>query len=439
VGSSAVRAAVVDAGGRLLGRSRRAHRIALPAPGRAEYDPRTWLAGALATGGEAVAEAGGADVVAVAIGALGPSPLLVDGRLEPLTPALPYVLDLRAEEQRSRLGVTGDHALPKLMWWEENEPEIYRRAAWALDATGYLVAALTGEPTMDAITRAAYEHDAVQADVALPAPLDPLACAGRLRPDAAQALGLRAGTPVAAGTFDTYVDVAGAGVGPGDGCLVLGSTLAVYAVVTEAKPAAGLELTPYPGEGLLLGGTTAAAGSVLRWLSNVLGSGGGDLAAVAAGLEPGSGGLLALPYLAGERAPFSDAGARGALVGLTLATGAAEVYRAFVDALALSAAAIAKRLARRGTWRACGGGCRDQAWLGATSDALGAPVEVGAHAGEAFGAAVLALRSAGFDPPVEVTVRVEPDLEHTALYRVLSDRYRGVYERLRPLVQELPR
>ena len=439
MGSSAVRAAVVDTSGRLLGRSRRAHRIALPAPGRAEYDPRAWLAGALTTGGEAVAEAAGVDVVAVAIGALGPSPLLVDDRLEPLTPSLPYVLDLRAEEQRSRLGVSVDHALPKLLWWKENEPERYRRGAWALDATGYLVAALTGEPTMDAITRAAYEHAAVEADIALPAPLDPLAYAGRLRADPAQALGLRAGTPVAAGTFDTYVDIAGADVGPGGGCLVLGSTLAVYAVVTEAEPAAGLELTPYPGEGLLLGGTTAAAGSVLRWLSNVLRSDGADLAAEAAGLEPGSGGLVALPYLAGERVPFSDARARGALVGLTLATGAAEAYRAFVDALALSAADIANRLPRAGTWRACGGGCQDPAWLGATSDALGVPVEVVAHAGEAVGPAVLALRSAGFDPPVELTVRVEPDPERTTLYRMLSGRYRGLYERLRPLVQELPR
>ena len=57
----------------------------------------------------------------------------------------------------------------------------------------------------------------------------------------------------------------------------------------------------------------------------------------AAELEPGSGGLLALPYLAGERAPFADPEARGALAGLTLLTGRTEIYRAFVDSLALAA------------------------------------------------------------------------------------------------------
>jgi xylulokinase len=434
VGSSAVRAAVLDSDGRLRGRATRPLETNVSEPGRAEHDPRAWVAGALEAGREAVVQAGRVDLVALGIGALGPAPVLVDEELKALTPAPLFALDRRAEEQRARLAVPDDHALPKLRWWQENEPDLFARAAWALDATGYLVAALTGEPAMDSITRAAYEHPAAEAGVSLPPPLHPLAVAGRLLAEQARTLGLRPGTPVAAGTFDTYVDIAGTGVGPGDACLLLGSTLAVYAVVAEtAQPLRGLELTRYPGDGLLLGGTTAAAGSVLRWLAALLGGDEIDLAAAAAKREPGSGGLLALPYLAGERAPFSAPEARGALVGLSLATGRAEVYRAIVDALALCALAIAERLPERRAWRASGGGCKDPAWLQATCDALAAPVEISEQAGEAVGPAVLALRSVGLDPRVGIAATVEPRTERTRQYAELYSRYRELDDRLREL------
>jgi xylulokinase len=431
VGSSAVRAAVLDAEGRLRGRAATPLETVMPAPGRAEHDPSAWLAGALETGREAVAQANEVDVVAVGIGALGPAPVLVDAHLDPLTPALLFALDRRAEEQRARLGVGGDHALPKLLWWRENDPELFVRAAWALDATGYVVAALTGEPAMDWITGAAYEHEGVEAGVPLPVPLHPLAFAGYLRPQPARALGLDPATPVAVGTYDTYVDVAGTGVAPGDGCLLLGSTLAVYAVATDATVVPGLELTRYPGPGVLLGGTTAAAGSVLRWLADLLGGDESELAEAAAELEPGSGGLLALPYLAGERAPFSDPDARGAFVGLSLSTGRAEVYRAVVDALALAAKTIVERLPERRAWRATGGGCRNQAWLHATCDALDAPIEVVEHAGEAVGPALLGLRSVGIEPSVAVAATLEPRAERAQRYEELSGRYRALGDRLR--------
>ena len=428
-----MRAAVLDAEGRLHGSAARPLATSFPEPARAEHDPRAWVAGALDAGREAAARAGPVDVIAVGVGALGPAPVLVDEQLQALTPALLFTLDRRAEEQRARLGVADDHALPKLLWWQENDRGLLARAAWALDGTGYVVAALTGEPTMDSITRAAYEHRFVDAPVRLPPPLDPLAVAGRLPAERARELGLRPGTPVAAGTFDTYVDIAGTGVVPGSACLLLGSTLAVYAVVPEAPPVPGLELTRYPGEGLLLGGTTAASGSALRWLATLLGGDESELAEAARELEPGSGGLLALPYLAGERAPFSAPEARGALVGLALATGREDVYRSFVDALALSAVAIAERLPERRAWRASGGGCRNPTWLQATCDALGAPIEVCKHAGEAVGPAALALRSVGLDPRVGIPATVEPKAERTRRYAELYARYRELDDRLREL------
>ena len=78
-------------------------------------------------GAAAVAEAG-EPVDVIAVSALGPAPVLVTGEGLAVSPALLFGLDRRAEEQRARLGVTHDHALPKLLWWAEHEPRA-RRAA----------------------------------------------------------------------------------------------------------------------------------------------------------------------------------------------------------------------------------------------------------------------------------------------------------------------
>jgi xylulokinase len=402
--------------------------------GRAEQNPRDWLEAALRAGSVAVSGAGVSSVDVVGVGALGPAPLLVDSDLEPLTPALLFALDSRADAERVALGLEShDHALPKLLWWEANEPELVRKAGWALDACGYLVAALTGEAVMDAITAASYEVPGAATRVPLPVPVDPLAAVGTLQPAAAGRLGVRDGTPVIAGTLDTYVDVAAAGVrAPGDACVLLGSTIVVCRAVDEAVAVDGLELSAYPGEGMLLGGWTAAGGSVLDWFRRELADEG--VRERAAQLEPGAGGLLALPYLAGERTPVRDPLARGLVVGLTLRSSREELYRALVDALALAARDHcarfeAARLAPA-VWRAAGGGTRDPAWLQATADALDTPLELCAWAGDAVGPALLGLRSAGVDLPRPVERVVSPDPARRERYERLYELYRTLHPTL---------
>jgi xylulokinase len=430
---SGVRAAVLDESGRLLAAARRSLLPSLPAPAKAEQNPQAWIDGALAAGCEAVA-ASRAPVEAIGVGALGPAPALYDGELEPLTPALLFALDRRAEAERARLRPPApqDHALPKLLWWQEHAPELTGRAAWALDAAGFVVSRLTGSPTMDTITALDYAHPGAELPVPLPAPVEPLAIAGHLAPAAAMALGLPSGLPVAAGTYDTYVDAAGAGVRrPGDACVLLGSTLAVYRAVASPPACPDLDCSPYPGEGLLLGGTTASAGSALAWFERELGNGDAGLPERAARLEPGAGGLLALPYLAGERTPVRDPQARGVLLGLTLATTREQAYRAIVDAVALSARDHLERLAAVGlapaAWRASGGGTRHPAWLQATADALGAPLEVVAHAGEAAGPADLALRAIGIETSPRVELVIEPDARRHERFEAIFDLYRHLH------------
>ena len=307
---------------------------------------------------------------------------------------------------------TLDNALPKLAWWIERDPSLADRATWALDATGFVVASLSGVPVMDSITAADYRLPGVDAPVPSPAPVDPMTPAGGLQPGWAERLGVPAGLPVIAGTYDSFVDIAAAGVrGPGDSGLVLGSTMIVCrATGAELDPPPGLGVSAYPGEGTLIGGWTLAGGLVLDWFETRFG-GGEDLTAVAPQAERPR--LLALPYLAGERTPLWDPLARGALVGLTPDVGPAEVYRALVESLALVVLDHAERLEQAlgpaVSWRVTGGGVRNEPWLQATADALGAPLEIAPDAAEGVGPSLLALRALGVDTERRPVRTVMPD------------------------------
>lgn len=188
----------------------------------------------------------------------------------------------------------------------------------------------------------------------------------------------------------------------------------------------GLEVSRYPGAGLFLGGWTATAGLALDWFRRELGS-----VEDAHALEPGAGGVLVLPYFAGERTPVWDPQATGVVVGLTLETRRVDLYRALVDGIALTARDHAERLRSVGLdpsrWRASGGGTNDETWLAATCDAVGAPLDVVAHADKAVGPALLALRALSADVSLPVVREVEPDSARSARFGDLHATYRELY------------
>jgi xylulokinase len=449
VGLSGVRAAVVSDDGVLVAAARRPHRRARMAEGIAEHDPEEWLEGVAATGREALASAGGPRIAAVGVAALGPAPVLVDSELRPLTKALLFALDRRSEPQRlemvargpaDRAAQTLDNALPKLAWWLEHDPGAAARAAWALDATGFVVGALTGVPVMDTVTAADYALTGVESPVPLPRPVDSTAVAGELTAGWAERLGLAPGVPVTAGTYDSFVDLAAAGVGrPGDSGLVLGSTTIVCRAVERGfRAPPGLGLSAYPGEGMVAGGWTLSGGLVLEWFADRFGAG-DDVVRAAAELKPG--GLLALPYLAGERTPLWDPFAREALIGLSRDCGPADVYRALVDSLALTVLDHAERLEPLlgpcPAWRATGGGTRHAVWPQATADALGAPLEIAPDASEAVGPALLALRALGFDPERPPAAVLEPDPRRTERYRELLQPFRSLSQAVAPALRAI--
>jgi len=425
-GLSGARAAVMTLDGSVLGRGRAECVDIRPALGGLEHDPDRWVEEMTVAARDAVSEAGVPTVDAIGVAALGPAPVLLDAGLKPLAPAPLFPQDPDAPFRR----------------WTADAPQLVDRAVWAVDVCGFLVSTLVGRPVLDRITSADHVVPQGWPGLRMPDVEEPFAVAGGLTDDASSRLGLAAGTPVTVGSYDTFVDLAALGVREtGDRGILLGSTLIVGSVRPDARAPDGLRASEHVGEGWFVGGWTQAAGRALAWWLGLFPSERqAQIVGEAAELQPGAGGLLALPYLDGERAPVWDPDARGAFVGLTTSTTAAELHRATIDAVALSTADLAGRLgsldgATR-PWLVGGGGVRDAAWLQATVDAVGEPMRV-ADLSDAGGAARSAILALGEPLPPLPMRRVEPDAERHAIYARLLSPYRGLHGSLASTVSAL--
>jgi xylulokinase len=172
------------------------------------------------------------------------------------------------------------------------------------------------------------------------------------------------------------------------------------------------------------------------------------LAEEAEASPPGSNGLLVLPYFSGERTPIHDPHAKGAILGLTLASTRADVYRALIEGIAFATNQIFETYAEAGappgTIQAIGGGLRNRIWTQSTSDVSGyaqvvRKVSIGAAYGDAFLAA-LALGDVSreaikaWNPAAS---QVKPEPRNADLYRRRYDMFRELYERTKGLMPML--
>jgi xylulokinase len=194
-------------------------------------------------------------------------------------------------------------------------------------------------------------------------------------------------------------------------------------------------------------------GKALDWLDEqVLAGGPGPdaLIAEAAGVPPGAGGLIFLPYLAGERSPIWDPAARGAFVGLTLAHGRAHLARAVLEAAALALRHLATPIVKAGIrideLTVSGGTARGDTWNQIKADTLQVPVAVPAvREAAVLGAAILASVGLGWHSDTLAAIRamtrvdhhLEPNAAVRATYEELFAAYAELWPALAPTVHRL--
>ncbi len=235
-------------------------------------------------------------------------------------------------------------------------------------------------------------------------------------------------------------------VGPSRIALVVGTSGALRMLrrVRPSEPPEGLWHYRLDRGRLLTGGAVSNGGSVFRWVHDQFAFGSPDEVEQALrSRRPDGHGLIVLPFLAGERSPRWPLKARGAIVGLTLATSPLDLLQAALEAVALRFGLLWELLraaAPEATEIIASGGAllHSPAWLQMMADALGHEIIASAEAeGSSRGAALLALELAGAgraeDAPVPLGVRYRPDPERHSRYRKASARHVRVEAALEPL------
>jgi xylulokinase len=466
LGTTEVKAGLVGLDGRLLAIARAGYGLAVGhGPGWAEQDPGAWWS-AVVGAVRALHPADPVDIVAIGVDGHGPTLAAVDGRGEATRPAITF-LDTRAAAEADELGeATGIRGwalgpLPAALWLERHERDVADRTRWYLTTWEWLAFRLTGEAVAPQVPGQAVPDAAVVTDATglhmdrRPRAAGMGAVVGTLTEAAADALGLRAGIPVAGGTNDAFASYLGAGLlEPGDAYDPGGSAGGFGVYWNEPVEVPGAFVTPAPLAGLYsVGAAMAATGRALDWFRDEIVGGGittERLLEEAAATPPGADGLIFLPYLAGERSPIWDPTATGVLAGLTLAHGRGHIARSIMEASALAIRHVATPMLAAGVtvtaMRACGGPARSEAWNQIKADVTGFPVLVPAVLETAvLGSAILGAVGIGANPDLPAAIRsmtrierrLEPRAEVAATYDRAFEAYVGLYPAVSPVMRPL--
>ncbi|TJZ91931.1 xylulokinase [Paracoccus gahaiensis] len=430
LGTSGLRALLVDDEGRPLGAAERHYAVANPASGWSEQDPADWIAafrGAVAdlraahpqfAGLRGIGVAGhmhGATVLDAADRVLRPCILWNDTRSHVQAAALDA--DPRFRDLTGNIVFPGFTA-PKLAWMAAHEPDLFARAARVLLPAAYLNLWLTGEHVGDLSdasgtawldTGARDWSDELLAATTMtrtqmPRLVEGSEAAGHLRADLAAEWGLDHPVTVAGGAGDNAAAACGIGaMAEGAGFVSLGTSGVLLAARDGYAPAPDTALHSFchavPGRWYQMG-VMLAATDCLNWLGRITGT---SPAALTADLGPlrAPGPVRFLPYLSGERTPHNDPAIRGSFTGLASATGRDDLARAVLEGVAFgladSLAALQATGAHPTRLMAIGGGARSRTWLQIIATALDVTLTLpeAGEFGAALGAARLGMVAAG--------------------------------------------
>jgi xylulokinase len=488
VGTSGTRAVLLDSDGRVLGSATAAHpAFTSPHPGWAEQHPDDWWAAicsaipeCLARGNTAASEISGVALTGQMHGlvlldrdgrVLRPSIIWCDQRTEVECSEITEKIGAARLIELTANPALTNFTLPKIWWVQKHEPEVWARAGAILLPKDYIRLRLSGSRATDVAdasgtllfdvanrqwSRAMMEASRLNPDL-LPTVFESCEISGHVSDEGARATGLRAGIPIVTGAGDQAAGAVGAGiVRPGTVSATIGTSGVVFAATAgPVRDPAGRIHTfchAVPQRWHVMG-VTQSAGYSLRWFRDQFGAGGdpaGDayerLMTEADAAPAGADGLLWAPYLMGERTPYLDPLARGALVGISATHTRAHVIRAILEGVAFSLrdtlTIFAELKIPVESIRLSGGGARGSLWRQIQADVYGMPVGVlEVEEGPAYGAALLAGVGVGAWPSVEkacdATVRVSKRIEPVPRDVALMNRQYVAYRKLYPALRDI--
>ncbi|MCL6591545.1 MAG: FGGY-family carbohydrate kinase [Firmicutes bacterium] len=487
-GTSGCKVTAFDFNGQVAATSAGVYPTCYPRPGYAEQDVTDWW-NAICRGIQSLIYHHGLkpeEIAAIGVDGTSWACIPVDQNGAPLRKAMIW-LDRRAEKQAAfmrenigedlLIGLSGNpvdsaYITPKILWMQENEPALFHKTARFLQSNAYLVWKLTGEYSQDYSQGYGYhffnmaekswdEATAAKLNISLDLMAPLRHCheiAGTVTKAAAAETGLIPGTPVVAGGLDAACCALGAGaIHPGQtqeqGGQAGGMSIVLDKPLIHPRLILGCHVMP---DRWLLQGGTVGGGGILKWFNQELGhieqqtSRANDaspfeiMSQEAERVKPGSGGLIFLPYMAGERSPIWDSKARGVFFGLSYDKTRAHLIRALMEGVGYSllhnletASEVKAHVAEM---ISVGGASNSKVWTQIKADITGKPIRVpySDHA-TALGAAILGGVGTkiyrDFDEAVRCTVKIrrnhEPDWDNHYLYRKYYQIYLELYPRLK--------
>ncbi|SON54235.1 Xylulose kinase [Hartmannibacter diazotrophicus] len=447
LGTSGLRALLVDEAGVAIGSTERHYDVLHPHPGWSEQAPSDWIAALEGAVDELHAKYPRfADLKGIGVAGQMHGATLLDKSGDVLRPCILWN-DTRSHRQAARLdaadqvrALSGNivfpgFTAPKLEWVRENEPEVFDKVAKVLLPAAYLNYYLTGDFVADMSDSAGtswlevggrdwsdrlLEAGHMRRDQ-MPRLVEGAEAAGTLRPDLARKWGLAATVTVAGGAGDNAAAACGIGaLNEGQGFVSLGTSGVLLSARDGYRPAPETALHTFchaiPGRWYQMGVMLSATDSI-NWLAGITGEKPAGLTAHLGEDLQSPGPVRFLPYLSGERTPYNDAEIRGSFTGLAAGMTRQDLARAVLEGVAFglrdSFEALVATDARLVELMAIGGGTASRYWVRLIATVLGVPLALPSSGefGAALGAARLGMTAAtGVSPE---SVMLTPQIRET--------------------------
>lgn len=480
IGTSACKIGIFNKKGKVVAQSSQSYPIYYPNPGWVEQNPDEWWQ-SICSGIKECLEKAGTDpgrIAGIGIDGQGWSAIPVDKSGNCLANT-PIWMDTRAKDIAERVtGEIGDERIfetagngflpayttPKMLWFKEERPDIYKKTYKFLQSNGYIGYKLTGNMSIDRCqgygihfynTKTFVYDESLAEDMGLSLDKVPdiYPChgiIGTVTKEAAHLTGLKEGTPVIAGGLDAACGTLGAGIYKAKQTQIQGGQAGGMSIcVDEPITHPSLIFSPHVVPDLwLLQGGTVGGGGVLRWFRQELGEGRtfDELTALAEEIPPGSEGVIFLPYMSGERSPIWNPDAKAVFFGLGFDKTKGHMVRAALEGVAFSIAhnfMVAKQAGinlKDLDIRAMGGAANSRLWMQIYADVIGLRIAVASSdTATTWGAAILAGVGVGifnnFEEAIKDSVTItrmhEPNPDNNEIYKQTFELYLQLYEDLK--------
>jgi xylulokinase len=469
--------------------------VSIPQPGWSEQNPGDWWDIVKKTIKHVTKEFSAEAIKAIGISGQMHGLVTLDKNNQPIRPAILWN-DQRSAPQCQQiyqavggkeglLNFTNNPMLPgytggKILWLRDNEPNLYEQISHILLPKDYIGHKLTGNISTDVsdasgtglfdVRQRTWAYDLIKT-LGLPIEWFPQVyesteIIGEISKEISTETGLAVGTPVIAGGGDAVMQTVGSGATTGNVALVVIGTGGNVTVSTKhviENPGSKLQVFCHviPNQWVAMG-VIISAGSSLKWfrdnlataevqLANDLGKDPYEIIIdIAEKSHPGSNGLIFLPYLQGERCPYTNPHASGAFVGLKANTRKSHVIRAIMEGVTFALRDVLEVFIsldiKPNLIHTSGGGSASPLWRQMQADIFGREVtmlEFGTDA-SALGAGILAGTVAAFWSSVEEAESLipkryteKPIAENSKKYQQQFNIYQAIYSRLEPIYEQL--